>query len=45
MSATLPAVAYVTALAALPDVGPARLRALLALGEPAEVLEDRKSVV
>lgn len=35
----LPAVAFVAALAGLPDMGPGRLRSLLALGAPAEVWE------
>ncbi|MFN8041472.1 MAG: DNA-processing protein DprA [Acidimicrobiales bacterium] len=35
--AGLPAVAFVAALGGLPDMGPGRLRAVLALGEPAEV--------
>lgn len=34
----LPDIAYRTALASLPDVGPARLRALLGRGDPADVL-------
>ena len=33
----LPAVAFVAALAGLPDMGPGRLRSLLGLGAPAEV--------
>ena len=35
----LPDVAFVAALAGLPDMGPGRLRAVLGLGDPAEVWE------
>jgi DNA processing protein len=37
IDSTLPPDAYIVALARLPRVGPARLRALLAAGEPAQV--------
>lgn len=40
MTAAPPRAAHVAALASLPDVGPARLSALLGRGDPAEVLAD-----
>lgn len=39
-AAALPEAAYLVALASLPEVGPARLAALLARGDPAAVLAD-----
>jgi DNA processing protein len=39
VTAGLPDAAFTVALASLPDVGPARLRALLARGHPADVLD------